>query len=67
MGVYSDGSYGVPADLIYSFPVTTSNGTWSIVKGLQVNAFSREKLDATAAELLAEKETAFSFLHVEGK
>jgi len=67
MGVWSDGSYGVPAGLIYSFPVTTSSGTWAIVKGLDVDSFSRGKLDATAAELLSEKETAFSFLHVEGK
>jgi len=63
MGVYSDGSYGIPEGLIYSFPVTTFKGTWSIVKDLQIDPFSRIKLDATAAELLAEKETAFSFLH----
>jgi len=68
MGVYSDGThYGVPEGLIYSFPVTTAHGTWSIVKGLEVGPFSRSKLDATTEELVAEKETAFSFLHVEGK
>jgi len=68
MGVWSDGSaYGVPAGLIYSFPVTTSHGNWTIVKGLEVDSFSRGKLDATTAELVSEKETAFSFLHVEGK
>lgn len=33
MGVYSDGSYGIPAGLIYSFPVTCANGEWSIVQG----------------------------------
>jgi len=67
MGVYSDGSYGIPEGLVYSFPVTTSNGTYSIVKGLEIDSFSRGKLDATKAELEAEKETAFTFLHVEGK
>eukprot|EP00899_Mesostigma_viride_P016190 jgi/Mesvir1/24572/Mv21903-RA.1 len=58
MGVYSDGSYGVPAGLIYSFPVTCKDGEWSIVQGLAVDDFSRQKLDATAAELIEEKEMA---------
>ncbi|KAL2650932.1 hypothetical protein R1flu_019060 [Riccia fluitans] len=59
MGVYSDGSYGVPAGLIYSFPVTCSDGVWSIVQGLAVNEFSRKKLDDTAEELAAEKQLAY--------
>jgi malate dehydrogenase len=59
MGVISDGSYGAPAGLCYSYPVTcTRGGSWSIVQGLEVDAFSRAKLDATAAELAEEKELA---------
>lgn len=55
MAVLSDGSYGVPEGLIYSYPVTTSNGDWEIVQGLEVNDFSRGKMDATAAELSDER------------
>ncbi|PKA61097.1 Malate dehydrogenase, cytoplasmic [Apostasia shenzhenica] len=62
MGVYSDGSYGVPAGLIYSFPVTCEKGEWSIVQGLKIDEFSRTKLDATANELAEEKSLAYSCL-----
>lgn len=63
MGIISDGnSYGVPDDLLYSFPVTIKNKTWKIVEGLPINDFSREKMDLTAKELTEEKETAFEFL-----
>ncbi|MGZ8744301.1 MAG: malate dehydrogenase, partial [Nocardioides sp.] len=55
MAVRSDGSYGVPEGLIYSFPVTTKNGDWTIVQGLDVNDFSRGRMDATAAELEEER------------
>ncbi|WP_454809424.1 malate dehydrogenase [Paenarthrobacter nitroguajacolicus] len=55
MAVASDGSYGVPEGLIYSYPVTTSGGNWEIVEGLEVNDFSRRKMDATAAELFDER------------
>jgi malate dehydrogenase len=55
MAVRSDGSYGVPEGLIYSFPVTTEDGDWEIVQGLDVNDFSRGKMDATAAELADER------------
>jgi len=55
MAVRSDGSYGVPEGLIYSFPVTTKDGDWEIVQGLDVNEFSRGKMDATAAELADER------------
>ena len=51
MAVPSDGSYGVPEGLIYGFPCTCSNGEWSIVQGLEIDAFSRGKMDATAKEL----------------
>ena len=56
MAVCSDGSYGVPEGLISSFPVTTSNGTWEIVQGLEIDDFSRGRMDATAAELVEERD-----------
>ncbi|XP_005385779.1 PREDICTED: malate dehydrogenase, cytoplasmic [Chinchilla lanigera] len=63
MGVFSDGnSYGIPDDLLYSFPVVIQNKTWKFVEGLPINDFSREKMDLTAKELAEEKETAFEFL-----
>jgi len=58
MGVYSNGSYGVPKGIIFSYPVTIQNGKWSIVQGLTVDDFGREKLKITADELLAEKKLA---------
>uniref|UniRef100_A0A8B9LQ43 Malate dehydrogenase n=1 Tax=Astyanax mexicanus TaxID=7994 RepID=A0A8B9LQ43_ASTMX len=65
MGVYSTGNpYGVPEDLIYSFPVTIKDKSWKIVDGLAINDFSRAKMDATAAELVEERDTAVSFLGV---
>ena len=62
MGVYSDGSYGVAEGLIYSFPVTCSNGDWSIVQGLEINAFSQEKMDATETELTEERDAVAHLL-----
>lgn len=62
MGVYSDGSYNVPAGLIYSFPVTCKNGEWSIVQDLPIDELSRKKMDATAQELAEEKALAYSCL-----
>jgi malate dehydrogenase len=56
MAVVSDGSYDVPEGLIYSFPVTTSNGDWEIVQGLEIDEFSRGKMDATADELVEERD-----------
>ena len=56
MAVRSDGSYGVPEGLISSFPVTTSDGDWSIVQGLEIDDFSRGRIDATVAELADEKD-----------
>jgi malate dehydrogenase len=55
-GVVSDGSYGVPEGLISSFPVRSVNGEWEIIKGLPVNDFSRGKIDASVAELAAERD-----------
>ncbi|RAL54555.1 hypothetical protein DM860_001683 [Cuscuta australis] len=62
MGVYSDGSYNVPAGLIYSFPVTCKNGEWNIVQDLPIDELSRKKMDATAQELAEEKALAYSCL-----
>ena len=51
MAVPSDGSYGVPEGIISSFPVTTRNGDWTIVQGLEIDDFSRGRIDASVAEL----------------
>ncbi len=56
MSVVSDGSYGVAEGLISSFPVTTKDGAWSIVQGLDIDAFSRAKIDASVAELTEERD-----------
>ena len=56
MAVVSDGSYGVPEGLISSFPVTTKDGRWEIVQGLEVDDFSRAKIDASIAELAEERD-----------
>ncbi len=56
MSVPSDGSYGVPAGLISSFPCTCANGEYSIVQGLPINDFSRKMIDASVAELIDERD-----------
>ncbi len=56
MSIPSDGSYGIPEGLIYSFPVRCSGGKYEIVQGLDINDFSRERMDATAAELQSERD-----------
>jgi malate dehydrogenase len=56
MAVVSDGSYGVAEGLISSFPVTTADGDWEIVQGLDINDFSRARIDASAAELSEERD-----------
>jgi malate dehydrogenase len=55
MAVVSDGSYGVPEGLVSSFPVTTRDGNWEIVQGLEIDDFSRSKIDASTAELADER------------
>jgi malate dehydrogenase len=57
MGVVSDGSYDVPEGLISGFPCTCENGEYTIVQGLDIDAFSREKIDASIAELVSERDT----------
>ncbi|WP_141580881.1 malate dehydrogenase [Actinomadura sp. WMMA1423] len=56
MAVVSDGSYGVPEGLISSFPVTTRDGRWEIVQGLEIDDFSRGRIDASVAELSEERD-----------
>ena len=55
MGVPSDGSYGIPRDIMYGVPVTTANGEYTRVKDLPIDAFSRERMDATLKELEEER------------
>jgi malate dehydrogenase len=54
--IMSDGSYDVPEGLISSFPVTSTGGDWQIVQGLEIDAFSRGKIDASVAELVEERD-----------
>ena len=56
MAFPSDGSYGVPEGLVYGYPVTVKDGQVSIVQGLDINEFSRKKMDATAKELDEERQ-----------
>jgi len=52
----SDGSYGVTEGIISSFPVTSENGAWKVVQGLEIDEFSRSRIDATVAELREERD-----------
>ncbi|MGB4344048.1 MAG: malate dehydrogenase [Moraxellaceae bacterium] len=56
MGIPSDSSYGIPEGIMYGVPVTTANGEYTRVEGLEVDAFSRERMDFTLNELLEERE-----------
>ncbi len=56
MGIPSDGSYGIPADVMYGFPVVCANGEYEMVKGLEIDPFSRERMDLTLKELLEERD-----------
>merc|ERR1712215_641616 len=58
MGVFSDGSYGTPEGVMFSFPITIKDGKWSIVQGLQMSDFAKEKLALTGAELCEERNEA---------
>ena len=62
MAVVSDGSYGIPEGLVYSFPVTCAKGEWSIVQGLDLNKRTREMMRASVDELQEERETALEVL-----
>ena len=56
MGIASDGSYGIPEDTMYGFPVICANGEYTMVKGLEVDTFSRERMDFTLKELNEERD-----------
>jgi malate dehydrogenase len=56
MGVPSDGSYGIPEGIVFGFPVTTENGEYKIVQGLDIDAFSQERINLTLKELTEERE-----------
>ena len=62
MAVPGDGSYGIPEGLVYSFPVTIDNGAYRIVQGLDVDEFSRGRMDATRAELEEERDAVKDLL-----
>ena len=62
MGIHSDGSYGVEKGLIYSFPVTCSGGSYEIVQGLAVNAFSQQLMDESETELIEERDAIAELL-----
>jgi malate dehydrogenase len=61
-GVVSDGSYGVPAGLIYSFPLTSDGKTWKIVQGLKIDEEAKQRIDASAEELKSEREAVKDLL-----
>ncbi|MBA3624431.1 MAG: malate dehydrogenase, partial [Methylibium sp.] len=56
MGVPSHGDYGIPKDVMFGFPVTTEAGEYKLVEGLEIDAFSRERIDLTLKELLEEQD-----------
>lgn len=56
MGVPSEGQYGIPAGVVFGFPVITENGNYKIVEGLEIDAFSQERIDKTLAELQGEQD-----------
>lgn len=62
MGVFSDGSYGSPKNVVFSFPVEIKNKKWQIVEGLPITEFGKSKLSVTANELEEEKNEALSVL-----
>ena len=64
MGVFSDGSYGSPEGVMFSFPVTIKDGKWSIVQGLPVNDFAKGRLEITGKELCEEKGEAMAVCEV---
>ncbi|UUM21978.1 malate dehydrogenase [Mycoavidus sp. SF9855] len=55
MGIPSNGAYGIPKDVLYGFPVTTANGEYTLVSDLEIDTFSRERMDLALQELLEEQ------------
>jgi malate dehydrogenase len=62
MGVYSDGSYGIAEGIVYSFPMTCGNGEYQVVRDLEIDAFSRERMKQTEQELLDERSAVEALL-----
>lgn len=62
MAIPSDGSYGIPEGLVYSYPVTCANGEYTILQGLEINDFSRDLMDKTAKELSEELDSVKGLL-----
>jgi len=60
MGVFSDGSYDTPEGVMFSFPITIKDGKWTIVQGLEMSAFAKEKLELTGKELCEERVEAMA-------
>jgi malate dehydrogenase len=56
MGIASDGQYGIPKDVVFGFPVTTAGGEYTLVEGLEIDAFSQERINLTLKELMEEQE-----------
>ena len=56
MGIPSNGDYGIPKDVMFGFPVTCAGGEYRLVEGLEIDAFSRQRIDLTLKELLEEQE-----------
>ena len=62
MGVPSDGSYGIPTGIVYGFPCECKGGSYKIIQGLEIDEYSREKMDKTLKELTDEAEAVKSML-----
>ncbi|WP_439134762.1 malate dehydrogenase [Pseudomaricurvus sp.] len=62
MGVYSDGSYGIEKGLIYGYPCVCKNGDWEVVQGIELNDFSKSKMQATEQELKEERDAVAELL-----
>jgi len=62
MAVLADGSYGISDEVIYSYPVTCKDGKWTIVHGLTVSDWAREKMEITRKELVEERGMAFEIV-----
>ena len=63
MGIPSDGSYGIPEGVMFGFPVTCENGEYTRVEGLEIDAFSRERMDKTLQELEEERAAVADMLN----
>lgn len=62
MAVHSNGEYGVPKGLVYSFPVTCTGGDYKIVEGLKIDEYYQGKMDITTKELVEEREAVSNLL-----